>query len=319
MDVLLIGYSSIVRKRVIPALMRTPGIGAIHVASSRGTATVDIPPDKRGYVFPEYGTALSELPPCVAYVSLPNHLHGLWVRKALSKGFHAIVDKPAFLSESDLNEALSSARERRLCLAEAVVWPFHHQVSALRAKIERERWSIRAIHGIFSFPPLPESNFRNDPARGGGALADLAAYAITPGRVFYGEPAADVRARLLSRARTTGVDTGFSIDALYSDGRIFQGFYSFTTEYQNSLVILGDQFSAQIAPAFTIGPDVEAAITLRSNNQSLVLEIPACDMFAKFFEAVFSSIDAGDCERWRQTLERDADLYFHLSSILEAK
>lgn len=310
------GFSSIVERRVLPALAKLEGVDRIHIATSRSGLEVDIPAVKRGEIVTGYEEALDKIGPCLAYVSLPNHLHGFWVKEALRRDFHVVVDKPAFLAEEDLIEALSISEERDLCLAEAVVWPYHEQVTRLMERMSSQCAEISAMQAVFSFPPLANANFRNDPARGGGALNDLAAYAITPGRVFYGEQPEEVACRILSR--NAAIDTGFSFEAFFSRGRVFQGFYSFTTEYRNSMLLLGDGFSAELNPAFTIGPSAGTTVVVRSKNQIEQLAVQGSDMFEVFLESVVSSLSSGNYGEWRNLLRRDAEIYFRTMRIAGA-
>ncbi|MDC0983309.1 Gfo/Idh/MocA family oxidoreductase [Amylibacter sp.] len=317
MDILIIGYSSIVVRRVVPALLRIEAVRKIHIATGKVDLEVDIPSERKGDIVKGYETALNQIPPCLAYVSLPNHLHAHWVKRALNKGFHVVVDKPAFLSESDLNDALSIAESQGLCLAEAVVWPFHDQVATLRETISLRGTKIRAMHGVFSMPPLPASNFRNNPDYGGGAFNDLAAYAVTPGRIFFEESPLEIRCGSLTQNELTGVNTGFWFDSLFSGSRIFQGFFSFTTEYRNSLLLLGDEFSAEVNPIFTIGPMDITTINIRSCNESTQLEVPSCDMFHIFLEQIILSVNLGDFGKWWNILRQDSFNYFRAARMLE--
>ena len=307
---MIIGYSDIVRRRVLPALVEIECVRKIHVATGRVGLNVDIPVDKKGSVIHGYEVALNECHPCLAYISLPNHLHGHWVKKALLNGFHVVVDKPAFLSELDRDEALSIAQKRNLCLAEAVVWPYHDQISVLKGIIQTIGSEINAIQSIFSIPPMHSTNFRNDPASGGGAFNDLAAYAVSVGRIFYEVSPIDLRCRVTTWDPHTKLNTGFVFDAFYDDGKIFQGFFSFGTEYRNSVLILGDKISAELNPVFTAGPTVETNITMRTSNETKNQVIPRCDMFGVFLNSIFSSLENKKFNHWADILKKDSDIFF---------
>src|SRR5262245_41448000 len=111
MDVLIIGGSRIVRKRVLPALATLAAVGTVHVASRRGIEGHEASVPKSGRVFRDYAEALATLPPGLAYVSLPNKMHAEWATKALGKGFHVVVDKPAFTSLAEAEDLLDLARQ----------------------------------------------------------------------------------------------------------------------------------------------------------------------------------------------------------------
>lgn len=317
MDVLILGYSDIVRRRVLPALVEIEGVRKIHIATGRVGLKVDIPVDKQGSIIHGYEAALNECHPCLAYISLPNHLHGYWVKKALLNGFHVVVDKPAFLSELDRDEALLIAKKRNLCLAEAVVWPYHDQISALKGIIQTIGSEIHAIQSIFSIPPMPSTNFRNDPASGGGAFNDLGAYAVSVGRIFFEASPIDLHCRVTTRDPHTKLNTGFVFNTFYDNGKIFQGFFSFGTEYRNSIIILGDKISAELNPVFTAGPTAETNMKMRTSNETSNYVIPGCDMFGVFLKSIFSTLENKKFNHWADILKKDSDIFFMAAQTIK--
>lgn len=306
MDILVIGVSSIFCRRVLPALLSLDCVDQIHLASSRASVEIDIPEPRRGTFHCGYDIALRDTPPCIAYISLPNHLHAEWARKALLAGFHVIVDKPAFLSWEEAEPILQLARLKNLCIAESTVWPFHPQVQAVKNAFNQIGSEPRSIQAVFSFPPLPKSNFRNDPKMGGGSLLDLGRYAISPGRVFFQDEPVDMTTNILGRNSETGVDTCFVFSAIYSRGRSFQGFFSFETEYKNSLSILGKDLSVTLDSAFTFSNTMLPEINVRTASRSDRIVYEPADSFAVFFQEVIKSIQSGAWSVWLDILERDA-------------
>ena len=306
MDILVIGVSSIFCRRALPALLSLECVDKMHLASSRTSVDVDIPESRRGKFFRGYETALRDTPPCIAYISLPNHLHAEWTRKALLAGFHVIVDKPAFLDWQETQSMLQLAMQNNLCLAESTVWPFHRQVQAVRSAFEQIGSEPRSIQAAFSFPPLPQSNFRNDPKMGGGSFYDLGRYAVTPGRIFFQDEPLHVSADILSRSEETGIDTGFVFSAIYPRGRSFQGFFSFDSEYKNSLSLLGRGMAVTLEPAFTFTNAMISGVDIRTGSQSERITFEPADSFAVFFQAVISSIRTGEWMSWLDVLGRDA-------------
>ena len=311
-DILVIGVSSVFCRRVLPALLSLECVDKIHLASSRSQVSVYIPESRRGKFYPDYEAALSDASPCIAYISLPNHLHSEWARKALEAGFHVIVDKPAFLSWSETQALLELARQQNLCLAESTVWSFHPQVKAVLSSFDQIGSEPRSIQAVFSFPPLPRANFRNNPQMGGGSFFDLGRYAVSPGRIFFKDDPLHVSANILSHSIESGVDTGFELSAVYPRGRSFQGFFSFETEYKNSLLVLGKGFSVLLEPAFTFADTKISEVNVRMESKSERLSFEPADSFAVFFGAVIDSICAGEWTHWLDILGRDAHV-MHLA------
>ena len=306
MDVLVVGVSRIATRRLIPALLACNDVERIHLASRRASVDVAIPDDRRGRFFSGYQEALDTLEPGLAYVSLPNALHAEWARRALTAGFHVAVDKPAFQSLSSAAELLEAAAARGLCLAEATVWPFHPQVELARQAFADTPGGPTAIQAAFSFPPLPAADFRNDPSRGGGALNDLGPYAVSAGRVFFGDAPEEISCRAVGRDPVTGIDTGFALTAVHAGGRVLQGFFSFRTEYVNRVVLLGSGTAVTLDPAFTSPGAGHHDVVVRRSNVTEVHPAPAGDSFGEFVSRLVGSIGREAWSHWPRDLWQDA-------------
>jgi NDP-hexose-3-ketoreductase len=124
MRFLLIGYSKIAQKRVLPALAQV-GITRIDVASRSRAAAVALPERMSGQVFDDYETALVESQADLVYISTVNRTHAEWAEEALQHGCHVVVDKPAFTSLDDAQRLVDLAQQQSRCLAEANTYGYH--------------------------------------------------------------------------------------------------------------------------------------------------------------------------------------------------
>jgi dTDP-3,4-didehydro-2,6-dideoxy-alpha-D-glucose 3-reductase len=304
-DALVIGYSTLARSKLLPALVGVEGIGRIHLATRQaGLELRELPEEKRGTIHTGYQKALREAPKGLAYVSLPNHLHAPVVTAALEAGFHVVVDKPAFLTRAESQAQLAAAKARGLCLAEATVWGFHQQVAVAQHAFASAHASPGMVQAVFSFPPLPADNFRNHPEMGGGSLNDLGPYAVSAARAFLPGDPVEIHARVLCRHPRTGVDTAFAVSMVYEHGEVFQGFFGFGTEYRNRLSIVGPGVSVELDPAFTT-PEAPVSVRVRRTNVEDLSLAPRTDTFRVFLTEVVRSISEGNGDRWTSLLEWD--------------
>lgn len=305
MDVLLLGYSDLARRRLIPALEGLQ-MGNLEVASRSAAqpGQPGWPPPASTRAFTDYRIALEQSSAPLVYISTINSAHAEWAERALESNKHVVVDKPAFLSLEEAERLTALARERNLCLAEASVWGFHRQVQRVHDVFAEAGSRVERLSAVFSFPPLPDDNFRYRPDCGGGALWDLGPYAVTPGRHFFGCEPDEVRGSVL--ARRGGVDTAFSVMMDYPDGRSLVGQYGFTTGYSNSLELLGPGVAVSLAPAFTSPPDAPLLAKVNTPERRWTFEVPASDSFALYFERLISDIQSENHEAWRGALLEDA-------------
>jgi predicted dehydrogenase len=104
---LLIGYSHIVKKRVIDVLLKNKV--PFSVASKSNLNKIKTAKKQ----FNNYDQALLNSDANIVYISLPNSLHFYWAKKALLLGYHVIVDKPFCYSISETTELINIAKKKK--------------------------------------------------------------------------------------------------------------------------------------------------------------------------------------------------------------
>ncbi|MFN3930145.1 MAG: Gfo/Idh/MocA family protein [Brevundimonas sp.] len=301
MHVLLIGFSSIGARRVIPALADMDGITSIDIASVSKASPQTWP--KRGEWFGDYAHALSASRADLVYVSLPNAYHERWVLEALGSGRHVIVDKPAVTSLSGARRCVELARSRSALLAEATVFGFHPQIQALKILL-RDIGPLTHLDALFIIPPLPLDNFRNSASSGGGCLLDMGPYAAAVARLFGDELA--TLCAFPAPSSQEQVDVGFSLAARFRSGLRYTGHFSFESEYQNRLTLVGRHGSVVVDRVFSPPAESPLLWQVRRQNQAVEIVQPAGDMFRVFLEAALGAIRDRNLDEFASTLLKDA-------------
>jgi NDP-hexose-3-ketoreductase len=310
MNVLIIGYSSLVRRRVLPALVSLPEVEKIFIAS-RGAIPSDVlPPKKRGGVFQGYAEALSSCKPCLAYVSLPNSLHAEWASKALHAGFHVIVDKPSVTEASDADAIVKLSALKNLCLAEANVWHYHPLTETLKNVLASCKSAPAMALAIFSSPRANPLTVHYDLSLGGGILYDRGSYAISCGKMLFGGVPQEVICRSLFVDQK--LDISCTIMLRYANGSTLLSFLSLDAEYQNTLSVVGSTYRLEVQRIFTPPADYKGVILSTRANVSEDIVIPAADIFALFISDVLNSIKKKSFRHFSQTLLEDANVMQNL-------
>ncbi|MGE3277005.1 MAG: Gfo/Idh/MocA family protein [Vicinamibacterales bacterium] len=284
--VLLLGFSSLARRRILPALAR---LGATEADVASYTHTPEWPAGLSGRAFPDYRTALDASLSPIVYVSTRNHEHAAWARAALESGRHVIVDKPAALHERDVAGLVELAARRGRLIAEATTYAWHPQFAAL-ARLAAEAAPVTRLVATFSFPPLPDDDVRHVAAWGGGALWDLGPYAMTPGRILFGDAPLSMAAEAVTEAGAE-VETAFSVLVRYPGDRLLVGHFGSTTAYVNRLEAIGPRMAVRVERAFTTTPDQPCRLTGEHLGRPLALEVPAADAFGEFLRDVIAAVD----------------------------
>jgi len=304
--VLILGLSSLVQRRVQPALLNVPGIEQIDVATKRSAATDTARAWMEGTVYQDYADALERSQAELVYVSLVNSDHLRWTEAALRQGRHVVVDKPSFPGLTATQRMVALAHEQGVCLAEATVFAYHPQIAWIKQQFQDSGDVPTRITATFSIPPMSSDNFRYRRELGGGALWDLGPYAVSLGRVFWDEEPVDVTGRILTREEPDGVDTSFAMLTAYAGGRSVVGTFGFDTIYRNRLDLIGKDLGIEVDRVFTTPPEVANELRATRREGTITLTAPAGDAFTAFFDSVRTSIGAGDWSRLTSDVLRDA-------------
>jgi predicted dehydrogenase len=305
MHLLILGYSSIVRRRVLPAARVVSAFEAISIASrSQGGGAAE------GGVtwYSSYDDALGSSGADVVYVSGVNSTHTQWVGAALERGCHVMVDKPALPDLATTHAMAALARRRGAGLAEATVFAFHPQVAALKGLIADGDRAATRVTAVLSVPPLPPGDFRYRADCGGGSLADLGPYAVAVNRLVFDAAPATVSCRVLTRSAMPGVDTSFSVLMTHESGGAIGGHFGFVTAYQNRLSVLTDSSSVDVDRIFTSDPDAPSTLRVGGAGGEQHVITPAADAFAEFLTAFAGAVERGQFDAFESALLADAAL-----------
>src|SRR5579863_8903738 len=196
MKVLLIGFSRIAERRVLPALQAA---GATITGIASKSRSHQIAPSMPGIQsFDSYEKALSSVDVDLVYISTVNSHHLSVAEMSLQRGIHTVIDKPAFLALDDAFRLVALSKTNNCCLAEAVVFPYHPRILSAKQILISKNSPVSAITATFSFPPLSDSDFRYRRELGGGALWDLGPYAAACCRVFFEAIPLEIATRVVS-------------------------------------------------------------------------------------------------------------------------
>ena len=106
-QLLILGYSSFVKRRVLPAIKKIQKIEYFICSKSN---KINL---KEKILFNDYDQALAKSKPDIVYISLINSLHFKYAKKALEKGLNVIVDKPITTSLQETKILLKLAQKKK--------------------------------------------------------------------------------------------------------------------------------------------------------------------------------------------------------------
>ncbi len=242
----VLGSSSMVaRLAVLPAIEASPKATLVAAAS---LAAGD-----------RYDDVLADPGVEAVYVPLPNGMHREWVEASAAAGKHVLCEKPLALTATDARAMAGACAIAGVELLEAYMTPYHPRSVALLDLVASGRLGrLVSARSTFTFPHQVPTDHRWDPDLGGGALADVGVYALTPLFELAAATGQPVPASVTSHAVLTAADdAGRSVDVTttgmlrFPDG--FTGSFecSFDAPEAQSLEVTGTEGRVRLTHCFT--------------------------------------------------------------------
>ena len=181
---LILGYSDISVRRLIPALSKLNTVDSIDIATESKTVKSF---EKLRSCYKSYEDALNNSNSDIVYISLPNSHHFNFAKKSLGKNKNIIIDKPAVLNQDDLNDLRNLASSKNLFTSQSCV--FEHHKAWREFKKLSKKYETGILTAKFTIPELDKNNFRMSSQLGGGSINDMGIYATQSGMDFWGSRA----------------------------------------------------------------------------------------------------------------------------------
>lgn len=168
-------------------------------------------------VLPDYEAVLGDAEIDAVYIALSNDQHVPWALRALAAGKHVLCEKPLALCVDDVDRLQAAAQAQGLVVVEAFPYRFQPQTLDLLARVRGGQIGrLRQLCGLFGFTLRRDTDYRLDPALGGGALWDVGVYPLGMVRALAGGLPATVQAS--AAWGPTGVDRALAAVLTWDDG-----------------------------------------------------------------------------------------------------
>jgi len=286
----VLGTGMIVRRAMLPALLRIPDAQVLAVASADAgraeacAADFDLP---RAYS--SYQALLDDPEIACVYLALPNHLHAEWTVRAAQAGKHVLCEKPLAPTVAEVEAMAAACEGAGVRLMEALMYRFHPRTARVHALLaEGAIGEVRGVSATFTFPLRVRENYRLQPECGGGALLDVGGYCVSAVRAVLGVEPESVHA--FATYGGTGIDESLVGILAFPGGAGASIGCSFRAGEHQRVTVLGGDGVLDLPLAFTAWHEDAASILLSRNGRSEVEEVAPADpyqlMAERFAEAV---------------------------------
>lgn len=281
----VLGTANIAERYIIPAILNSR-LNLVGIAS-RNIGKAELLASKFEIkAFDGYETLIDSKIIDAIYIPLPNALHYIWVKYALDKGIHVLVEKSLGCSFKEVKVLNEIAINRRLVLIENFQFRFHDQLKIIKGILGRkELGDLRSFSATFGFPPFKdETNIRYQKHLGGGALLDAGAYTTKISQILFGE-GLEVKASSLNKFDTNGVDIwGSALLREKKTGLSLHLSFGFDNYYQCGISIWGSKGKLTTNRLFTAPPNYEPIINVEKINEMQVIKTEPDNHFDNMLE-----------------------------------
>ena len=247
-----------------------------------------------GRLFQSYEEVVSSPIVDAVYIPLPPALHYHWAVKALERGKHVLVEKPAVLKKDDAARLVALAASKEKALHENYMFAFHAQLDAIKEYLDSGLiGEIRLVRIAFGFPLRAADDFRYSKQLGGGALIDCGGYTIKYASMLLGD------SMKIVQATKNGVP-GYEVD-MYGSGVVVNDrgltahiAYGMDNDYRCELEVWGSRGTLYTDRVLTAPAGYVPHLKLRFNGREENLELPADDTFKKSITYFIECIETKD-------------------------
>jgi predicted dehydrogenase len=215
----VLGAGAIAERAMLGAFTAAAGADCVAIAA-RDPLRAQRLADAHGIgtVHGTYDDLLADPGIDAVYVALANDAHAPRAIQALRAGKNVLCEKPLALSVAEVDAMTAAAGEAGRLLVEASWYRWHPRVRLVERLLHEYEVlrGIRYVTAGFTFPGVPDGNYRLDPARGGGALYDVGCYAVSAAVWAFGSPPREVSAK--AEIGPTGVDLTATVTVTFDEG-----------------------------------------------------------------------------------------------------
>lgn len=308
MKILILGFSSIVERKVFPALTKIEKITEIEIASLSKESIHGITK-----IYNDYDFALNNSDAELVYISLPNSFHFEYLEKSIKHNKNVIVDKPFLINFEEYTQIKNLLENSSSFIFESNVFTFHNGWKEF-SKISLKNSNTGTLFANFSIPSLPAENFRNKQNMGGGAFNDMGPYASSIGLKFWNQTVKEV---YINKTYEKNIITSFSIIAKYGGGKNLIGNFSFNKDYRNYVAFKTLDSFTYLTPAFSSPESVNMKILQINGDNSIITSIEKDDTFKNFIEESINVIEKNQLSKSREKLYTPINEFFTFKQLLK--
>ena len=168
-EIIIVGLGNHAKTKIIPAIEKTC-LSKISILSNKTLV------DSKYKIYNSLEKALEKNHKKLFVLCHPPKLHFEYCKKILKNGFDLFIEKPIFLSKTELEETINIAKTKRLVLYEMLMYLENNTVNGTLQLIKNNLNKIQNIYTCFNLPSYPINTYRNEKYFSSSLLTDIGCY-----------------------------------------------------------------------------------------------------------------------------------------------
>ena len=279
--ILLLGYSSISKKRYINTFLKQKI--KFSVASKSYKKRIKGVSEQ----YSNYDEAITNSDANIVFISLPNSLHFHWAKKALINGYHVVVDKPLSNKVKETKKLINIAKKNKKLLSEAIFYNYHRQVKKVQSILKKSgKLDEVKVQFVIPMPSkkslLMSSNFL------GGAIMDMGPYASSIHRIFFKKKI--ISKKLNIKLNSKKLPISFKIKVNYKN-QCYNGLFKFGGEYKNEIAFFTKKKVLSLERLFSPPEELDLNINIINKDKVQNIKILRDNCFENYLLEVIKNIN----------------------------
>ena len=294
MKVLILGYSKIIRKRVLSVLKEKK----VKILVATKSYKKKIPGITRQ--FQSYEQALKKGKPNIVYISLPNSKHFEWAKKSINYKYNTLVDKPITANEKQLNVLIKLSKKNKRLLVESTFFNYHLQMKKIIRMYRNDKY--KKINVRFIIPKPDKKSILISKSLQGGVLMDMGPYISSIPRLFKLKKLINKKIKIIKNKDNLIISIKFLMSFKEGD---YDGFFKFGGKYKNQIIVSNKKSKSFITRVFSPPHDEKLILNLISKKKKKMIKFKKDNCFKNFFTEVLKNIKKKRFDFYYERMKHD--------------
>ena len=295
MKVLILGYSNIVRKRILDVLKEKK----IKIFIASKSYKKKIPGIKKQ--FKSYKIALKQSKPNIVYISLPNSKHFEWAKKSLNYKYNTIIDKPITSNEKQLDELIELSKKNKKILVESTFFNYHIQMKKIIKMYKNDLH--KKVNAKFIIPKPSKKSILMSKKLEGGVLMDMGPYISSLPRLFNLKKLINKKITIKKNKDKLIVSIKFLMS--FEEGE-YNGYFKFGGKYKNQITVSNKKTKSSVSRVFSPPDNEDLILKLISNKREKIIKFKKDNCFKNFFSEVLKILKEKKFDFYYKRMRHDA-------------